>query len=164
MATTETSGKESIVDQLDFTVKTAKRVAWESFEFTVVGPHQVEVSNASYGYLKDDHSYIVGVEVRGGRALPAECECPADVHHDQDCKHKVALAAIGGPTVLEAATKYEISTTTNAPKTETVADKLRADGGVHAEADPDEDDCNCSPVSGFPCWPCYQSGRQDLSE
>lgn len=38
---------------------------------------QVEVMNASYGFLKDDHSYTVGVKDRGDVAIPAECDCPA---------------------------------------------------------------------------------------
>lgn len=38
----------------------------------------------------------------------------------------VPLAVISGPTILNAAVDYETSTTTNTPKTETVADKLRA--------------------------------------
>lgn len=66
----------------------------------------MRVTNASYGYLKEDHSYLVGVEERGGRALPAECECPADIHYKKDCKHTVALATVGGPTVLNAAIEY----------------------------------------------------------
>ena len=95
----------------------------------------MRVTNASYGYLKDNHSYIVGIEVRGGRPVSAECECPADIHPEQDCKHMVALFAIGGPTVLNTATEYKTSATIDTPKTETVADKHRADGGgVSAEA------------------------------
>lgn len=163
MSSKTTDAEKSIVEQLDFSTKTSKHVTWEEWEFTVVGPHQVEVTNASYGYLKDEHSYTVGVEVRGGRVLPAECECPADLHHEQDCKHKVALAAIGGPTVLNAVTEYETPATTDAPKTETVADKLRADGGdVSAEASPTEEQCDCQHLSDFPCWSCYRSGKADL--
>ena len=155
--------EKSIVDQLDFSAKTARRVTWEEWEFTVVGPHQVEVTNASYGYLKDDHSYLVGIEVRGGRALPVECQCPADIHHDQDCKHKVALAAIGGQTVLNAAVQYETPETTDKPEVKTVADKLRGDGGVVAPSNPTEDDCDCERLSDFPCWPCVRDGRRSLS-
>ena len=104
MATTHRTGeKRTAVEHLEYTPRTLKRVEWESWEFTVVGPHLIEVTNASYGFEKDDHSYTVGIEVRDGVAVPAECECPADVHHDSDCKHKTALAIVGGPTVLNAA-------------------------------------------------------------
>lgn len=158
--------QKSIVDELNFGKKTAKRVAWEAWEFTVVGPHQVRVTNASYGYLKEDHAYVVGVEVRNGRPVPAECECPADMYHEEyDCKHKVALAAIGGLTVLNAAVAYETPTTeTDAVETaNTAADKLKADGGVPAESDtPDE--CECMRDGGFPCWPCYRDGFRDPVE
>lgn len=163
MSSKTTDAEKSIVDQLNFSAKTSKRVTWEEWEFTVVGPHQIRVTNASYGYLKDEHSYTVGVEVRGGRALPAECECPADVHYEEDCKHKVALATIGGPTVLEAATKYEKFMTTTTPETETVADKLRADGGSVA-GDNSKEECDCEYLSGLPCWPCYREGKRDLPE
>jgi hypothetical protein len=98
---------KSIVTQLDFGAKTAQRVTWEAWEFTLLGPYQVKVTNASYGCEKDDHAYVVGVEERDGVPVPAECECPADIHRDPDCKHKVALATIGGPTVLNAATVSE---------------------------------------------------------
>lgn len=124
------------------------------------------MTNASYGHLKDDHSYTVGIEVRSGRALPAECECPADLHYEQDYKHKVALAAIGGPTALNAAVEYETHATTDTKETETVADKLRADsGGLPACSNSDEQTCDCANLSdGFPCWPCYRNGEQDLPE
>lgn len=144
MATdTKPAEKRIAVENLDFGAKTAKRVAWESWEFTVVGPHQVRVTNASYGFLKDDHSYTVGVDLRNGLASPAECECPADIHHDQDCKHKVALATVGGPTVLNAAVEAEASRDNK---------ELKADGGC--ECDSDE----------LPCFECYNTGRRDLPE
>jgi hypothetical protein len=98
------------VESLDFGPKTVKRATFEAFEFTVVGPHLIEVTNASYGAEKDDHSYTVGIEDRDGLAIPAECSCPADVHGERDCKHKVALASVGGPTVLNAALETELRT------------------------------------------------------
>jgi hypothetical protein len=135
---------------LNFGRKTAKRVAWEAWEFTIIGPHLVEVTNASYGYLKDDHTYTVGVEDRDGAGVPAECDCPADIHHDADCKHKVALATIGGPTVLNAAINFENPAPPSDSNRDTIGDKLRADGG-----------CDCD-ISEFPCWPCYRNGRREL--
>lgn len=53
-------------------------MTWEAWEFTVEGLHKVEVTNASYGFEKDDHSYIVGVKERDGQVIPAECGCEAD--------------------------------------------------------------------------------------
>ena len=91
------------LDHLDYNAKTARRVAWEAFEFTITSPGQVEVANASYGHLKADHTYTVTIEDVDGVALPTECDCPADQHQDSDCKHKVALANIGGPIILNAA-------------------------------------------------------------
>lgn len=102
-----TSDKRNAVEYLNFGAKTSKRVTWEAWEFTVAGPHQIEVTNASWGFQKDDHSYIVGVEDRDGVAVPAECGCKADrFREDYDCKHKVALASVGGPVVLQAAVDY----------------------------------------------------------
>ncbi|WP_435130260.1 SWIM zinc finger family protein [Halobaculum sp. D14] len=147
MATTSRTGeKRTAVEQLSFGSRTGKRVAWESWEFTVVGPHLVEVTNASYGYLKDEHSYVVGVEKRGGIALPAECECPADVHREPDCKHKVALATVGGPTVLKAAVATEVSKT---------GDALRAADDSCPNGTPD---CEGVDGNGLPCFDCYSEG------
>lgn len=87
---------------------------------TVEAPHLVRVTNASYGFEKADHSYLVGVEERGGLAVPIECECPADKYReDYDCKHKVALATVGGPTVLNAAVDYDPQETGEPTETET---------------------------------------------
>ena len=173
----ETSSQKGIVERLNFGKKTAKRVAWEAWEFTVVGPHQVRVTNASYGYLKDEHAYVVGVELRDGQPVPAECECPADLYsEDYDCKHKVALAAIGGLPVLNAAINFEIlkpEATETKPVT-TAADKLKTDGGVpvkvetidKSEADADNEDaneeCYCTDYSDDPCWPCFRDNRKNL--
>lgn len=143
--------KRTAIEHLDFGSRTAKRVSWEAWEFTVVGPHLVEVTNASYGYLKDEHTYTVGVTERDGVAVPAECDCPADVHREPDCKHKVALATVGGPTVLSAAVEFE-TPATGMTEPDTAADKLRADGG-----------CECA-RDKFPCFECYLSGRRELPE
>lgn len=146
--------KRTAIDHLNYGKMTAKRVSYESWEFTVTGPRRVRVTNASYGFLKDDHSYTVGVEERDGVAVPAECECPADKHREgYDCKHKVSLATVGGPTVLNAAIEYDSS----------AADKVRADGGVHAVDKCPPEDCACSNLSDFPCWPCVRRERKRIS-
>lgn len=142
--------KRIAVEHLDFGGKTAKRVGWEAFEFSVDGPHQVRVTNAAYGFLKEEHSYTVGVAVVDGQALPAECNCPADVHREPDCKHKVALATVGGPTVLNAAVGLESPTANETDSPETMADSLRTDGG-----------CECD-KGDFPCFECYLSDRREL--
>ncbi|MFC7080997.1 SWIM zinc finger family protein [Halorussus caseinilyticus] len=166
MTTKETSGKKSAVRELTFGAKTAKRVAWESWEFTVVGPHLVKVTNASYGYLKEDHAYTVGVEERDGRGVPAECDCPADVHHESDCKHKVAVATIGGKVLLDAAVNFSAPSEGGRVPAEsvTVADKLRADGGssVVAEACPNgQVRCGGPEDDELPCFACYSGNRSE---
>jgi len=150
------------IEHLTFGEKTAKRVAWECWEFTVVRPYQIRVTNASYGFEKEDHAYVVGVEVCGGLEVPAECECPADKYSDDyDCKHKVALATVGGPTVLNAAVEYESPTKETPSEPETMADKLRADGGDRDQQEADEK-CGCT--SDFPCADCFISGKREFVE
>jgi hypothetical protein len=138
--TNDDSGREkNAVSLLNFGKKTAKRVAWEAWEFTVVGPNRVRVTNASYGYVKDDHSYTVAVGERAGTLVPTECECPADKwREDYDCKHKVALAAVGGAVVMKAAGDF---------------------GSQQAAGD---SVCECD-GRGLPCWQCYQMGRRKVS-
>ena len=148
------------VNQLNFGRKTAKRVAWEAWEFTVVGPHQVRVTNASYGFLKDEHAYVVGVKERDGQPVPAECECPADLYREEyDCKHKVALAAEGGLPVLKAALAFETPATPPDDPIVTVKDKLTTDGGVPGKGNL-EPNCDCQ--DRFPCWECYRTKRREL--
>jgi hypothetical protein len=77
-----------------------------------------------------------------GVAVPAECECPADVHRDPDCKHKVALAITGRPTVLNAALSYD------GPSKDL---EVATDGG-----------CACD--DDLPCFDCFDSGRRELPE
>ena len=160
------SEKRNAVDYLSFGAKTAKRVAWEAWEFTVEGPHQVRVTNASYGYLKDDHSYVVGVEVRDGQALPAECGCPADRYSEEyACKHRVSLATIGGPTVLNAAVEYEAPAQTGDSEPTTAADKLRADGGdVLADSDATDDEPCEDCLGDFPCFDCFEPDGDSREE
>jgi len=162
----DSTAEKRIVQKLDFDAKTAKRVGWEMWEFTIVGPHQVEVTNAAYGFLKDDHSYVVGIEKRGDVPIPAECECPADIHREPDCKHKVALTTVGGATVLNAATAFTESSapfpSRSAENVTTGADKLQADGGA-VTSDDQAGDCpngdeRCDGPDGdvFPCFDCFE--------
>jgi hypothetical protein len=162
MKTQNDASQKHIVEQLDFGPRTTKRVTWEAWEFTVIGPNLVEVTNASYGFQKDDHTYTVGVEERDGVALPAECNCPADMHRDPDCKHKVALATVGGPTVLNAALNVAEPAPSTDTKPNTVADKLRPDGGATPEICPNGNErCDGPTGEAFPCFDCYdvEEGR-----
>lgn len=159
-------GKEKdAVEHLSFGAKTVQRVTWEAWSFRIAGPCQVEVTNDSYGYLKDDHRYVVGVEERDGVAVPAECGCKADrFNDDYDCKHKLALATVGGPVVLEAATRFPVESETEDPDSSetTAADKLAPDGGVSGETThEDEDECACVDWS-LPCFECYRTGERAL--
>lgn len=163
MQSTKTATHKTVVDQLDFGTKTAKRVGWEAFEFTLVGLHQVEVVNASYGFEKGEHTYTVGVERRDGVPVPIECGCPADLHRDADCKHKVALATVGGSTVMEAALEFEGSTepardtpfpSSNVEDITTVADKIETDGGPQTCPNGNVH-CNGSAGETLSCFSCY---------
>jgi len=156
-ANTNAADKRTAVESLNFDAKTIKRVCWEAWEFTIAGPHQVEVTNASYGYLKDDHSYLVGVETEKGAPVPAECECPADRHREADCKHKLALATVAGPTVLNAAVEAEHGGGESAPfpqRTSTAADKLQPDDGT-ATCPNGETWCDGPEGDDLPCFPCF---------
>ena len=51
MTTIAKPDKKSIVAELNFDTRTAKRVAWSEWEFTIVAPFEIEVCNASYGCL-----------------------------------------------------------------------------------------------------------------
>jgi hypothetical protein len=168
MRENETAAEKRIADRLDFGPKTAKRVTWEAWEFTVVGPHQVEVTNASYGTEKDDHAYVVGVKDCDGVAVPAECECPADVHREPDCKHKVALATVGSSTVLRAAVACDSSAAASsspAPFDDTTAtDALQTDGGTVTTDKPEtcqNGSPRCPGPDGdrLPCFDCYEGDR-----
>lgn len=153
----ETAEKRTVVDRLSFDAKTAKRVAWSEWEFTVVAPFEIEVCNASYGYLKDEHTYRVMVDQDG---IPVSCDCPGFQHHYQPqgkCgKHMLAVAAIGGPTLLDAACAFSQHST---PSGET--DKLTSDGGT-CVVDPEPDVCpngnlGCDGPNGnsLPCFDCF---------
>lgn len=155
MQNIELRGEKSIVDKLNFGRKTARRVFWEAFEFTVIGPGRVRVTNASYGHLADEHAYVVDVERQGDCGVPARCECPADEYNEEyDCKHKVALASKGGSVVLDAAIAYEPDG--EIPATER-QERARTDGGLPEP----KAECDCSALGDLPCWPCYLAQEMD---
>lgn len=130
--TTADSLQAQLVAALDIDAKTAKRAAWECWEFTLVGSHQIKVRNRSWGADADDHEYIVGVAERDGLFLPSECECPADLYNDRVCKHRAACAVAGGPPLLGAAVAYHSDDSAADPdaalaEETTLADKLGGD-------------------------------------
>ncbi|MFC7212920.1 hypothetical protein ACFQO4_02345 [Saliphagus sp. GCM10025334] len=94
--------------------------------------------------------------------MPAECEWPADIHREQDCKHKICVAIVGGPTVLNAAITYENpAPTSDARESVTNEADVVADGGVldDGKADDLEECPECAVLSDLPCWPCYQDAK-----
>lgn len=166
MATnTKAAEKRTVLDQLDFDTKTAKRVAWSDWEFTIVGPFEIEVCNASYGHLKDDHTYRVMIDEQG---VPVSCTCPGFKHYHgpngRVGKHMLACATVGGSTLLEAARAFLLDyDTTGDSRTTTVAEKLKADGGAVVEGDAESEACpngdpRCDGPDGddLPCFDCYR--------
>lgn len=159
--------EKRIVEELDFGAKTSKRVGWEAWEFVIVAPLQIEVTNASYGFEKDEHSYVVTVEEREGLFVPAACECPADQYNDEyDCKHKVAVASVGGPVLLGAAMAFTSADEGQSGTSETkTTAELLADGGQElAHADDESEDtcpngeawCPGPDSDDLPCWECFR--------
>jgi len=167
MEANDTDAEKSIVAELDFDRKTSKRVAYSEWEFTIVAPFEIEVRNASYGPFDDDHTYRVMLDEKG---IPVSCTCKGFKHYHgpngRVGKHMLAVAAIGGPTLLNATRAFPPSTTpSGSPETETIADRLKPDGGS-PEADTEPETCpngntRCDGPDGddLPCFECYR-GRE----
>lgn len=74
------------------------------------------------------------------------------------------LATVGGPSVLNAAVEFDAPTADEGTAPETVADKLRTDGGLPARAGrasesacPNGDPrCNGPDGVGLECFACYE--------
>lgn len=155
----------SAVDHLNYGEKTANRVTWEAWEFQIIGEGKVEVTNASYGIEKGDHSYTVQVVDRDGVALPAQCECPADEFNEKyDCKHKLALATVGGPTVLNAAIDYKSEPNSASTVVAPDGGLVSKSGGSGAPSCP-HGYSRCEGPYGevLPCFGCY-CDRLDAEE
>ena len=155
MEAKENAAEKRIVDQLTFGEKTVKRAKFEAFECTVVGPYEVEVTNASYGDHSDGHSYRVFIDQHG---VPVSCSCPGFRHHygpkDKADKHMVALATMGGPTALQAAIAFENPTSVSN------GDRVATDGGDWGQREGSDECRECE--GRFPCWDCVESGRRSL--
>jgi hypothetical protein len=163
MQTNETGRQKRAVEQLTFGTKTSKRVSYSEWEFTVVAPFEIEVCNASYGYLKDEHIYRVMIDEQG---IPVSCTCPGFKHYHgpngNAGKHMLAVAAIGGQTLLDAAATF-LPNVTPSEKIETtpIADRLKPDGGsLKADTEPEtclngNDRCGGPQSDELPCFACY---------
>lgn len=158
-ANTDTVENSTVLEQLAFDTKTAKRVAWSEWEFTIVAPFEVEVRNLSYGHLANDHTYRVMIDEQG---VPVSCTCPGfEYHHGPNGrvgKHMLAVATVGGPTLLEAARAFSLNDgPTGASETTTASEKLKTDGGQNPADDSADVECTeCAGLSDLPCWNCYR--------
>lgn len=178
MVDNDPSAEKRIVERLNYGSKTAKRVGWEAWNLAVEAPHHVRVTNASYGYEKDEHSYLVTVEERDGLPVPTECECPADEYNEEyACKHRVSSATVGGLVVLQTAMNHSTPTVeTEGRDSKTLEERLRADGGLVTEENRDDDgrliaddreECQngqkgCPGPDGdsLPCFACYELSEE----
>jgi hypothetical protein len=77
----------NVLRELEVSPEVAKRAQYEGFEFELEAPGLVLVRNTNWPN-PEDHEYRVNV-IDG---VPKVCECPADMHHDGACKHRVAVA------------------------------------------------------------------------
>ncbi|MDB9249299.1 SWIM zinc finger domain-containing protein [Halorubrum ezzemoulense] len=166
-ANTDTVENSTVLEQLAFDTKTAKRVAWSDWAFTIVAPFEIEVQNLSYGHLADDHTYRVMIDEQG---VPVSCTCPGfEYHHGPNGrvgKHMLAVATVGGPTLLEAARAFSPSHgPTGATETTTASKKLKADGGRSLAENSINTECiECAGLSDLPCFDCYSAGQRELPE
>jgi hypothetical protein len=162
---TDTVENGIVLQKLAFDTKTAKRVAWSEWSFRIVAPFEVEVRNLSYGHLAEDHTYRVMIDEHG---VPISCTCPGFEHHHgpngRVGKHMLAVATVGGPTLLEAARAFSPEyEPTGATETTTASMKLKADGGRSSDDNSTDAECTeCANLSDLPCWSCYSDGQRKL--
>ena len=159
-----TAEKRNVVEKLSFDTKTAKRVAWSDWEFTIVAPFEIEVCNASYGHLKDEHTYRVMIDEQG---VPVSCSCPGFKHHHSPNgrvgKHMLACDAVGNQALLDGATKFTPhSTPSGETETTTMAEKLKPDGGEPETCPHGDPKCDGPVGDDLPCVDCYQD-RNDTA-
>lgn len=97
-----------IVATLDLDAQTIKRTQWTAWSFTVTGPFTIRVTNESWGAEAADHAYDVTIaETREGIYAPIACSCPAAMYHSGACKHRAAVAIVGGPKLIGDAVTAE---------------------------------------------------------
>jgi len=156
----ETAEKRTVVERLSFDTKTAKRVAWSQWEFTIVAPFEIEVRNASYGHLSDDHVYRVMTDQEG---VPVSCTCKGFKHYhspnDRCGKHMLAVATVGGQTLLDTATAFPPHSTPSGDseiETATMAEKLAPDGGQPVTCPNGDSRCGGPESDDLPCFDCFE--------
>ncbi|WP_276249149.1 SWIM zinc finger family protein [Haladaptatus sp. YSMS36] len=133
---------EHILQRLDYTNRSLKRAQYEAFEFSLT-ERGVLVRNGSY-VDPENHEYLVTVK----NGIPTNCECPANIHFEGACKHRLAVA-IRAP-ILQAAQKVE---------------RVVTDGGVASAKPPEADEPACEECfPGFTCWECYLAEKSTLVE
>jgi hypothetical protein len=136
------------LSQLDPSKRILKRAQYEAFAFYLQDGH-VLVRNESHAEPAN-HEYRVTIE----NGHPTSCECPADEHTEEACKHRVGVAI--RPSIIESADEMQALT----------------DGGVEAKPnvveDQSEDEApepGCEHLSeDFPCWECVRTGRREVPE
>jgi hypothetical protein len=133
------------LSQLDPSKRILKRAQYEAFAFSLLGG-DVLVRNESHAN-PENHEYRVTIE----NGLPMSCECPADEHTEEACKHRVGVAI--RPSIIESANEMQALT----------------DGGIeanHSPGDSLEDEAphpGCAHLSKeIPCWECVRSGRREI--
>jgi len=144
---------------LTFSTRVAKRAQYERFDIRPVGGG-FQVRNESHANPAD-HEYFV--EMDG--SVPRICTCPADERFDGACKHRVAIAIRrpkGNQTCGSSQVRARISGDGGATLDSDTGKGAPADGTNRLTDDSNADKCTeCLPE--FPCWDCYQRGRQDFS-
>ena len=105
-----------------------KRAVWEKMEKTLCGDGiHVNVINRSYA-PDDQNVYTVTLDVEG---VPIACTCPFDVNvPEQVCKHRVFVARDESLVATARSVQATIRKAQGgAAESETMADRLRTDGG-----------------------------------
>lgn len=123
-----------IVATLDVDADTIKRVRWGNWRFRVTKPFHIRVTNAAWGVEADEHTYEVAIAKKPGPDVfaPVTCSCPAYTYHDGDCKHQLAVAAVGGPPIIGGAVvadQRDVADDENGNDPAGESDAPRADGG-----------------------------------
>lgn len=155
--------KSTVLNSLAHDTKTAKRIAYSQWEFTIAGPFEIKVCNASYGYLRDEHTYRVMI---GEAGTPVSCSCKRFKHYHNPNgragKHILAVATVSGQTSLDAAREFSLhSTPSGATNVKIVVEKMKTDGRLMTtKPDPEtcpngEPYCDDPESYDLPCCGCY---------
>jgi hypothetical protein len=95
------------------------------------------------------------------QGVPVSCTCPGfEYHHSPNGrveKHMLAVATVGGPTLLEAARAFSPNQgSTGATATTTASEKLKADGGQSPTDDSTNTECTeCAKLADLCCFDYY---------